>query len=241
MESPAKTKLSDYPYLVTVIEKEAYIAGALRDGYVGKYTDNHGKIHYVITVYNKDVYWLHQLAEFFETIYGVKPKLNITPNRTPYLRLYSRTLVQYFAEKFGHPIGKQTNWGTPMFIKQSYDENLWISYIAGYFDAEGGIDINRRQIKFHTSWDGDTCPPLMDIKIALARFFEIRTGEVCMYRNDKGNIPRFVLRILKADNERFFKTFPFLNKIKIQRLLKIMPERSQPQDSSPAEEGGPEN
>ncbi len=220
---------------------EAYIAGALRDGYVGRYIDVYGKVHSVVTLYNNDIDWLKRVADLLNSTYGVNARIFVNPNRTPYLRVYSKRLVQYFAEKFCHPIGKQTKWCTPLFIKNSDDPELWRTYIAGYFDAEGGIDTIKKQIKFHTSFEGSTCPPLVDIKLALARFFEIRTGNVCMYQNNRGKIPRFVLRILKSDNRKFFGTFPLLNTTKIQRLLKIMPERSQPQDSSPAEEGGPEN
>ncbi len=231
--------IKDQPVHIT--KNISYILGALRDGSVCKYEDRHGKKHHVLTIYNSDVGWLEILRGMFKNTFDVEPKLIIRNSYTPYIRVYSKKLVYIISRYYNHPLGSQINWQTPIPIKKSNEPGIWREYIAGFFDSEGGVDILREQLKFHLSWNGIVCHPLVDIKNSLARFFGIECGNVCMYQNARGNYPRFVLRIRKKDNRKFVLQIPVRNPSKIKKIQSITPERSQPQDSSPAEEGGPEN
>ena len=212
----------------------AYILGALRDGSVLRYRDKQGKLHHYITFYSKDQEWLKILSEILSRIFREKQTLYIPKTGTPYLRIYSKRIAVYFKEKFQHPLSSQIMWETPKVLKKTGNPEILKWYIAGFWDAEGSFDTSTKQLRFHLSWNGSECPPLNDIKDFL-QTLGIRTGKVGRYVNKNGNYPRFVLRVSKRDNEKFLKTIPVLNPFK-KRKIGISP-----QNSSPAEVGGPEN
>lgn len=190
----------------------AYLLGALRDGSVLRYTEKNGKTHYALSLYSKNTQWLKQLEKTFEVLFCKKPSFSEPKNGTPYLRIYSKEIVETFQREFQHPLTSQITWKTPdkilgaSNVKQKY-------YVAGFWDAEGGQDKITKQIRFHLSWNGNTCPPLNDLKQMLLKS-NIETGKVGRYTNENGNFPRFVLRVLKKDNDKFFDEIPIRNKIK---------------------------
>ena len=226
---------------------KAYLAGSFRDGYIGFYMEKNGKKHFVARIYSKDIEWLQTLANLVKQAYNVEMKLIIPRKGTPYIEKYDKSFVKTIAREYGHPLGKQYNWETPGFIVKSRDKELWRAYITGFFDAEGGVDIVKKQIKFYQSWDGEECPPLLDIKKALEEIFHIETGNVSKYTNKNGKYPRFVLRIKKKYTIKFIHEFTPLNTIKRNKINTLIltlintPGRQRPQNSSPAEAEGPED
>ena len=212
----------------------AYLLGSLRDGSVLKYSEKSGKTHYYITFYSKDIYWLNFLSKILTRIFSEKQSLCIPKKGTPYLRIYSKKIAEMMREKFGHPLTSQITWKTPDILLKTNNPEIIKWYIAGFWDAEGGFDIRTHQIRFHLSWNGLECPPLMDIKQFLKKL-NIETGEVGIYENKNGNFPRFVLRISKKDNGKFLQKIPISNPSKIEKI------GIRPQNSSPTEVGGPDN
>ena len=199
----------------------AYVLGALRDGSINRYKDKYGKLHHSISFYSKSVKWLKVLQKMFTKIFNITPRLVIYSYTTPYIRIYSKKIAEIFEREFQHPLSKQISWNTPEIIKKTKEKKILRYYIAGFWDAEGGVDINRQQVKFYLSWDGKNCFPLEDIKKILEKFFNISSGKVCRYKNSNGNYPRFVLRISKKDNLKFLRIFPLKNPEKIRKLRLI--------------------
>jgi len=199
-------------------KKMAYLLGALRDGTVSRYKEGN-KVHSHITFYSKDIDWLIHLQKLFLKVFNENLKINKPKGGTPYIRKYSKELVDILNKEFQHPIGKQIKWKTPNLLFENNSKKIWAEYIAGFFDAEGGI-IPNRQINFHLSWDGETCPVLKDIKLKLKELFNIDSGEVRGYENKNGNYPRFCLRIgSKKSRKLFCKFFKLHNPSKYMKLV----------------------
>lgn len=195
----------------------AYILGALRDGSVLKYSDKEGKIHHYITVYSKDVRWLKTVSKMLSKVFKKTPYICIPNSGTPYTRIYSKPIAELIKNKFEHPLTSQIKWKTPRLVKKSKNPNMWKWYIAGFWDAEGSFDIRTKQIRFHLSWDGNECLPLVDIKDKLKKL-GIKTGKVGKYENRNGNYPRFVLRLCKKDNKKFLDIVPIKNDSKKMKM-----------------------
>jgi hypothetical protein len=221
-----------------IIYLKAYLAGALRDIYIGKYYDKNGKTHWVIRIYSKDITWLQILADILKQAYRINTSLIIPKKGTPYIEKYMAETIKTIAKEMNHPIGKSLNWNTPGFIKYSRDKEIWREYIAGFFDAEGGIDTVKKQLKIYQSWNGITCPPLEDIKEKLNTMFNIETGIVSRYPNRNYN-PRFVLRIKRKDTIKFFKIFPLRNPSKIKKITLILRGDGGRKTAHPPSRGAP--
>lgn len=198
-----------------------YLIGALRDGSVSRFTDHLGKVHHSITFYSKSIGWLKILQQKVLNEFRIETKIVSYSDKTPYIRIYSKKIAEMLAKEFQHPLKVQITWDTPQSILQIKDVKLIKWYIAGFWDAEGGINRNK-QIAFFLSWDGNSCPPLEDIKKILEKKFNVRCGKVCGYENKNGVYPRFVLRILKESNEKFVKTFPLQNPEKVTKLKNVL-------------------
>lgn len=195
----------------------AYLLGALRDGSVLRYNDKQGKIHHYLTFYSKDIEWLKFLSKILKRVFSEKQILCKPRTGTPYLRIYSKKIATQINKEFQHPLTSQIQWKTPKILMKTQKNEVIKWYIAGFWDAEGGFDIRTHQIRFHLSWDGLKCPPLNDIKNLLNKL-GINTGKVGRYENKNGNYPRFVLRILKRDNEKFLNTIPISNPSKKEKI-----------------------
>jgi hypothetical protein len=217
----------------------AYLLGALRDGSVCRFKNNQGKICSSVTFYSKSIKWLNVLQKKIFEVFKINTKIVQYGNKTPYIRIYSKELVDELNKKFQCPLKTQIGWITPLFIKNSDDIEIIKNYIAGFWDAEGGVNLQSKQVAFYLSWNGKRCPPLEDLKKMLEKL-KIKCGNVCRYKNERGVYPRFVLRISMKDNERFFRSIPTQNPEKRRSLLKLISHTS-PQNSLPAEGLGPEN
>lgn len=195
----------------------AYILGALRDGSVLRYTDKTGKTQNYIAFYSKDTRWLKIISKPLTKTFSGHQVFCIPKTGTPYLRIYSKEIVEKIKKEFNHPLTSQITWRTPKIIMKTKDKDILKYYIAGFWDAEGSYDIRTNQIRFHLSWNGFECPPLIDMKKILKRF-EIKCGNVGIYENKNGNFPRFVLRLSKFCNEKFLKDIPIQNPSKIEKI-----------------------
>ena len=216
----------------------AYLIGSLRDGSVSKFKDKTGKLHHSITFYSKSIDWLKILQQKIQKIFNKLPEIQKYSGKTPYIRIYSKGIAEILSKEFKHPLGVQIEWRTPDIIKQSNAE-IQKHFIAGLWDAEGGVDLQNKQTKFYLSWKGNQCPPLEDVKQILNKF-EIRTGKVCKYKNSNGKFPRFVLRISTESTRKFFEEIP-INHPEKKRKLQFILSGVWPQNSLPAEGLGPEN
>lgn len=196
----------------------AYLVGALRDGSVSKFKDHLGKEHHSITFYSKSAEWLNIIQEKVKDVFGIEIKIVSYKNRTPYIRIYSKNIAEILHDEFQHPLGVQISWITPNTIKESKNKEILQNYIAGFWDAEGGVDLQNKQVKFYLSWNGNKCLPLEDVKNILESF-EIKCGEIGKYENKNGIHPRFVLRISKEFNKKFFDTFQIQHPEKRKKLL----------------------
>ena len=191
----------------------AYLLGALRDGSVSKFKDNTGKFHHSITFYSKSIEWLKVIQQKIREVFGIQTKISSYSGKTPYVRIYSKPIAEILQKEFQHPLKSQITWVTPTIIKNNQNKRILVHYIAGFWDAEGGVDLQNKQIKFHLSWNEDRCLPLEDIKNVLKKI-GIKTGRVCKYENNRGNFPRFVLRVSKKSNNKFLKIIPIQNQNK---------------------------
>tara|TARA_Y100000310_G_C20456688_1_gene703396 strand:- start:261 stop:860 length:600 start_codon:yes stop_codon:yes gene_type:complete len=192
----------------------SYLSGALRDGSILRYYGKGKKTYHSITIYNKSVIWLEYLKKLINKELKKEPNIYFPKERTPYVRLYSKEKTEQLGKLFQHPMKTQTQWKTPNCILQSKNQNIHRNYIAGFFDAEGSFDRCTKQIRFHQSLE----EPLISIKRILKMQFNINTGNVCKYKNANGKLPRFVLRILKKDNEIFLRVIPIKNRTKINNV-----------------------
>src|SRR3989338_6599142 len=150
----------------------SYLIGSLRDGSVSRFVDKFGKVHNSITFYSKSMGWLRIISQKFERVFGIKTKISFYNTKTlkvPYVRVYSKEISEMMRKEFQHPLGKQISWHTPIKIVQA-DKKIQKNYIAGFWDAEGGVDLQNKQIKFYLSWNGNECPPLRDMKLMLFKF-----------------------------------------------------------------------
>lgn len=198
----------------------AYLLGALRDGSVSKFKDWKGKIHHSIVFYSGSIGWLKVIQQKIKEVFDIETKISQYTYTTPFIRIYSKKLAEIFHKEFQHPLKSQISWETPILIKKCRNEDFLINYIAGFWDAEGGIDKQNKQVKFYLSWDGERCPPLNDIKKMLENL-GIRSGRVCGYPNPHGKFPRFVLRVSRHSTREFLEKIPVQHPEKKRKLQSV--------------------
>jgi len=106
----------------------AYLLGAFKDGSV--YKNDKEKI-YRIRIYQKSKKWLQELAKIFQKVFNTKLYLRKDPRKELwYLEINKKILFNKLSKLLSDPIPKIIKKG-PIKIK--------LSYIQGFFDAEGGI------------------------------------------------------------------------------------------------------
>lgn len=118
-------------------EFEAYLLGALRDATI----DIRKGKNYEIKIAQKSKEWLEYLQQIFEQLFGKRGR--ITKHRRNYwiLRINDKSIVEKILELSEIKI-PQEEWNTPTKLKETKDERILISYIRGFFDAEGGLPKN---------------------------------------------------------------------------------------------------
>ena len=124
---------------LTKLQKEAYLAGAMRDGSIGKTTG--------VQISQKYREWLQYLIiPYFKNVFGViipesRIKLRDSDGNTRYVLEFSNRQVRDRIHNYFEMPTNQLTWETPSFVKDLPKENLRY-YIQGYWDAEGGATTN---------------------------------------------------------------------------------------------------
>lgn len=140
-------------------EDLAYLAGALRDGYLNLRT---GAIGFVQKSCRE---WLAEtVIPAFERVFHVKMRL--IADRA---LLYSYPIVYFLCAILEHVPGKQITWPTPSIVR-CWPSALKYAYMRGYFDAEGSADVKRLRISVSQSWHkrNELPPSLLDLQSMLA-------------------------------------------------------------------------
>ncbi|MBI2674942.1 MAG: LAGLIDADG family homing endonuclease [Candidatus Aenigmarchaeota archaeon] len=114
----------------------AYLLGALRDATA----DIRKAKNYEIKISQKEMDWLVLLQKFFETHFGIRGNITKHVNGAVILRLNGKDVVNSVLEISEMKI-PQEFWETPKIIKIQPLE-IQISYLRGFFDAEGGLPKN---------------------------------------------------------------------------------------------------
>lgn len=116
----------------------AYLLGAMRDGYI--YEKD-----YMIAISQKDREWLEHLLKLFVETFGVRGKIRKFRNAFE-LRIFSKELVDFLREYHNSSI--------PKIIEGN--KELQISFISGFFDAEGHctkpstfMKTKKKKVSFH--------------------------------------------------------------------------------------------
>lgn len=203
---------------------ESYLLGAFRDGSAKGY----GK-DYQIVIWQKERGWLERIQSILQKMLGKKVKIKRDRNGFR-IKFHNKKFFQWLINNDFPKSGDQSHWRTPTNIKK--DMELQRFYIAGFFDAEGGIGKYKKgnkiylRIDFYHSWNNSfECPPLEDIKLFLENL-QIKCGDVRKRKKGKNNrLPRFVLSISNLNSIRkFFELIPFCHPVKRKELAALLAE-----------------
>lgn len=182
----------------------AYLTGALRDGSIVA-REGHD---YEVRILQKEAGWLRLLNELFEEAFGIRGKIYMETRRSKsgvrtyyVLRIFDKELLTRLIYIFEIEM-PQKFWKTPTFIKNSRDKEVTVSYIRGFFDAEGGLprDVNTAK-QYYISFDQANEEPLEFIRSKLIELGYTptnltRTGKVYQFRLcRKDNIVKFCREI----------------------------------------------
>ncbi len=200
---------------------ESYFLGAFRDG-SAKFNNK----KYNIVIWQKNKNWLEFIQKILIEVFNIKTPIKNARNGYK-LKFSSKKLFNWLLGKEFPFSGEQIFWGTPSFIK---DREMIRWYIAGFFDAEGGIGVYKKDdkkyinIDFYHSWNNSKeCPPLRDIRNFLISL-KIKTGGVRLRTKTRmSNYPRFVLSISNDESIRKFNSLiPFQHPDKKSKLALLL-------------------
>lgn len=133
----------------------AYLAGALRDGYVNL------EIGVVAIVQKTCEQWLKEtITPIFQRLFGVGP--SIYGGKA---LVYSYPIAYFCCAVLEHRPGQQTKWATPKILF-NMPIGIKAAYVMGYFDAEGTADNKRLRIQISQSWHNasEQPPSLCDLR-----------------------------------------------------------------------------
>lgn len=120
-------------------QKEAYMAGAMRDGSISKTT--------AIQISQKYREWLLYLIKpYFEDVFDIillesQIKMRNDDGNTRYRLEFSNRAVRDRIHTYFEMPTNQLTWETPSFVKDLQKHDLRY-YIQGFWDAEGGATTN---------------------------------------------------------------------------------------------------
>lgn len=125
----------------------------------------------------------------------------------------------------------QNRWQIPSVILGGSKE-VKKQFIRGFFDAEGEVPLSKNQsgrykiwIRFHHSWDGNSCSVLEQLKKLLEKDFGIQCGKVTGPKKEK-KIPSFDLAIYGQNVCKFVKKIGTAHPRHIKRLKVMLGEAS---------------
>lgn len=116
----------------TITNDLGYLLGVLRDGTVS--TESPGE--WTVAFYGMNKEHIQKIQQIVYTLFGIERPLE-NFGAVFGVRVRSKTLYQFFTLLFDAK-PKQKDWNTPKLIAQAA-RDVKLSYIAGFFDAEGGI------------------------------------------------------------------------------------------------------
>ena len=120
------------------MEKLSYLLGALRDAS----TDIRPGKNYEVKIAQKDVKWLIYLQKLFKELFGEGGNLSRHGDYT-ILRITKKAAVLRIVEVSEIEVPQDT-WDTPTLLLQAAEEAK-VSYVRGFWDAEGGLPKTTRQ------------------------------------------------------------------------------------------------
>lgn len=190
--------------------KLAYLIGLLRDGTVTK----ESKDEYVCAFYNTNRKLIETFRDLTKELFSIDSEIKKHWNGVYRIRFRSRTLYHFLTLIFGIT-SNQSIWDTPLIIKKSND-TIKLSYITGFFDAEGGCphlekNIDKRKKNLYIKFVQKNKESLIFIK----RFLEsksIKTRSV--YKQDQV----WVLKIRNQSIPEFVKLIRSKHTDKSKRL-----------------------
>ena len=181
--------------MMEISEELAYLLGVLRDGTIQIGKNKYGTFYY-LEFMSKSKEWLENLANLLQKLCQKRPTVrSITKNGKHYWRLRLRN------KKFILKLTKFANFTAPQW-KWNLSPNLIsknkISYVAGFFDAEGYISksstTNAWNIGIEHTWKNNkSCPPLQTLKEILATY-QIKSNRITVKEKWRKR-PLFCLRI----------------------------------------------
>ncbi len=115
-------------------ENLAYLLGALRDATV----DIRIGKNYEVKLAQKNKKWLRLIQKIVEKEFGKGGKIKRHSGGYWILRISGKEIVNKIVE-LSEIKTPQKNWNTPSKIKNTNNIKIKISYIKGFFDAEGGL------------------------------------------------------------------------------------------------------
>ena len=214
----------------------AYLAGALRDGTISRTKGPYGTKYY-LAICNKDKIWLDSVIRpTIETIFNIKLGKTLKDRQKHQIRVTKYGIVQFLADLFQHPYGKQTLWKIPNVIEDSHKEiKRW--FLRGFYDSEGGCgNITKLYkkypwhstfpIRFHSGWTNEKeCPPLGSIRHMLTEDFDIKCSPVIFSKRYKTGryktqVKMFYVKITDKEQKlKFVETIGSSNPTKLKELL----------------------
>lgn len=148
-----------------------YLIGALHDGTV---FSNAKKNQYLVQFWQfNDENWLSEIANMFNKVFGVKPKIY-----SNYIQVCGLPVFAFFRNVIGVP-RMQSSWNS--FSKIPISSRFYKSVLAGFFDTEGWIGSSwDTRIKFSQN----NADKLVEVKRMLLSL-GIKTGNVTCERDSR--------------------------------------------------------
>lgn len=192
-------------------ELASYFLGAMRDGSAKHYDRG-----YEFNIWQENFEWLEKVQKIIADLFGKKP--SILKDRNGFRIRFDSKKIFIWLVGAGFPKdGKHVFWNTPDLAKKN--KRNFQHYVAGFFDAEGGVAKYKKfgktylRLDFYQSWNNKNgCPPLEDIKEFL-QSIGINCGKVRSRKDNAFNkYPRYLFSISGSKSvSKFFKEIPILH------------------------------
>ena len=179
-------------------ESLAYLIGALRDGSI--FYDRASR-NYKLIWYQKEPAWLeNSIAPRVEAVFEKKPKIEEYKTGQFRLLLSSKQAHDTIIKESDF-VSPQERWGTPKKIRVANDK-IVASYIAGFFDAEGDVDVKN----YVAGFSQKNCESLIFIRKWLKKN-GVTAGAIFDADKKSGTLRFFITS--KNNFRKFRKLVPF--------------------------------
>jgi|GEM_PF-2386237 len=185
-------------------EDVAYLSGFIcGDGNLTTTT----KRDYWVSIHNKQMELLETALKIIKNIFDYKAKIS-NGHGCHKVEIRSMIIHSFFNKIMNIENGRKENIKIPMKIKAN--RNLVRAFIAGFFDAEGNVNLKRNNITCQISFCQKQKRILEEIKNELER----EGIEMNLYKNQK----YYVLYGNKNSLKTFSEKIPFVHPIKREKL-----------------------